>query len=190
MLDLLRHDAVDEDHKLHAVLEDTDSKHTEVTELELALAGDLTKREEAARAATQEARNLEDELATVRAAAAEAVLQRDRQARECVYQQEQLSEIEKRRGEVTGEIEALTSRLVLIEAECLRLQQEDARLREESDRSASELRTAEESYAGKLAGATAAESEIENARAELLSQTAIAERVRETASSEERRGGW
>src|SRR5688572_2509905 len=179
--ELLRHVYVAEDRKLAAVLEDTDSKLAEVTELELALAGDLTKREEAARAATQEARNLEDELATVRAAAAEAVLQRDRQARECVYQQEQLSEIEKRRGEVTGEIEALTSRLVLIEAECLRLQQEDARLREESDRSASELRTAEESYAGKLAGATAAESEIENARAELLSQTAIAERVREIA---------
>ena len=179
--ELLRHVYVAEDRKLDFVLQETNAKLTDVTELELAIAGDLTKREEAARAATQEARNLEDELATVRAAAAEAVLQRDRQARECVYQQEQLSEIEKRRGEVTAEIEALTSRLVLIEAECLRLQQEDARLREESDRSASELRTAEESYAAKLSGATAAESEIENARAELLSQTAIAERVREIA---------
>jgi chromosome segregation protein len=179
--ELLRHVYVAEDRRLASVLDDTNSKLAEVTDLELAIAGDLTQREEAARAATQEARNLEDELSTVRAAAAEAVLQRDRQARECVYQQEQLSEIEKRRGEVTAEIEALTSRLVLIEAECLRLQQEDARLREESDRSAAELRTAEESYAGKLAAATAAEAEIENARADLLSQTAIAERVREIA---------
>ena len=179
--ELLRHVYVAEDRRLGSVLEDTNAKLSEVTELELAIAGDLTQREEAARAATQEARNLEDELSNVRAAAAEAVLQRDRQARECVYQQEQLSEIEKRRGEVTAEIEGLTSRLVLIEAECLRLQQEDARLREESDRSASELRTAEESYAEKLARATAAEAEIENARAELLSQTAIAERVREIA---------
>ena len=179
--ELLRHVYVAEDRKLAAVLEDTNSKLSEVAELELAIAGDLTKREEAARAATHEARDLEDGLATVRAAAAEAVLQRDRQARECVYQQEQLSEIEKRRGEVTAEIEGLTSRLVMIEAECLRLQQEDARLREESDRSASELRTAEESYARKLAGATAAEAQIESARTELLSQTAIAERVREIA---------
>src|SRR5687767_4988721 len=179
--ELLRHVYVAEDRKLAAVLEDTNSKLSEVAELELAIAGDLTKREEAARAATHEARDLEDGLATVRAAAAEAVLQRDRQARECVYQQEQLSEIEKRRGEVTAEIQGLTSRLVLIEAECLRLQQEDARLREESDRSASELRTAEESYARKLAGATAAEAQIESARTELLSQTAIAERVREIA---------
>jgi chromosome segregation protein len=179
--ELLRHVYVAEDRKLASVLEETNARLSEVTELELAIAGDLTQREEAARAATQEARSLEDELSTVRAAAAEAVLQRDRQARECVYQQEQLSEIEKRKGEVSAEIEALTARLVLIESECLRLQQEDARLREEADRSASELRTAEESYAEKLAGATAAELEIENARAELLSQTAIAERVREIA---------
>jgi chromosome segregation protein len=179
--ELLRHVYVAEDRKLGSVLEETNTKLSEVTELELAIAGDLMQREEAARAATQDARNLEDELSNVRAAAAEAVLQRDRQARECVYQQEQLSEIEKRRGEVTAEIEGLTSRLVMIEAECLRLQQEDARLREESDRSTSELRTAEESYAEKLARATAAEVEIENARAELLSQTAIAERVREIA---------
>ncbi len=179
--ELLRHVYVAEDRRLGSVLEETNTKLSEVTELELAIAGDLTQREEAARAATHDARNLEDELSNVRAAAAEAVLQRDRQARECVYQQEQLSEIEKRRGEVTAEIEGLTSRLVMIEAECLRLQQEDARLREESDRSASALRTAEESYAEKLARATAAEVEIENARAELLSQTAIAERVREIA---------
>ncbi|HEX6046496.1 MAG TPA: chromosome segregation protein SMC [Pyrinomonadaceae bacterium] len=179
--ELLRNVYVAEDRKLATVLEETNARLTEVTELELAIAGDLTQREEAARAATHEARNLEDELSNVRAAAAEAVLQRDRQARECVYQQEQLSDIEKRRGEVTAEIEALAARLVLIETECLRLQQEDARLREEADRSASELRLAEESYSEKLARATAAEADIENARADLLSQTAIAERVREIA---------
>src|SRR4029078_5323407 len=66
-------------------------------------------------------------------------------------------------------------------AECRRLQQEDAKLREEADQSALLLRTAEDSYAEKLANANAAEIEIESARADLLSQTAIAERVREIA---------
>ncbi|HYV83251.1 MAG TPA: chromosome segregation protein SMC [Pyrinomonadaceae bacterium] len=179
--ELLRHVYVAEDQKLATVLEETNSKLSEITELEVGIAGDLNKREEAARAATHEARSLEDELSTARAAAAEAVLRRDRQARECVYQKEQLSEIEKRKGEVTAEIEALTSRLVLIEAECRRLQQEDARLREEFDQSALVLRTAEESYAEKLSASNAAEIEIESSRAELLSQTAIAERVREIA---------
>jgi chromosome segregation protein len=179
--ELLRHVYVAEDRKLATVLEETNAKLAEITELELGIADDLSQREEAARAATQEARSVEDELTTARAAAAEAVLRRDRQARECVYQQDQLSEIEKRKGEVTAEIEALTARLVLIEAECRRLQQEDAKLREEADQSALVLRTAEDSYAGKLASANAAEIEIESARTELLSQTAIAERVREIA---------
>jgi chromosome segregation protein len=179
--ELLRHVYVAEDRKLSVVLEETKAKLAEVTELELSIADDLSKREDAARSATQEARSLEDALATARAAAAEAVLRRDRQARECVYQQEQLSEIEKRKNEVAAEIEALTSRLVLIEAECRRLQEEDARLRQEADQSALVLRTAEESYAEKLAGANAAEIEIESARTELLSQTAVAERVREIA---------
>jgi chromosome segregation protein len=176
--ELLRHVYVAEDRKLSVVLEDTKAKLSEVSELELRIADDLAKREEEARSSTQEARNLEDELSNSRAAAAEAVLRRDRQARECSYQQEQLSEIEKRKGEVTAEIEALTSRLVLIESECRRLQEEDARLREEADQSALVLRTAEESYAERLAAANAAEVEIESARSELLSQTAVAERVR------------
>ena len=179
--ELLRHVYVAEDRKLAVVLEETKTRLAEITELEFGIAEDLTKREDAARSATQEARNLEDELSTARAAAAEAVLRRDRQARECVYQQDQLSEIEKRKGEVAAEIAALTARLVLIESECRRLQQEDARLREEADQSALLLRTAEESYAEKLAAANAAEIEIESARSELLSQTAIAERVREIA---------
>ncbi|HEV2837637.1 MAG TPA: AAA family ATPase, partial [Pyrinomonadaceae bacterium] len=179
--ELLRHVYVAEDRKLAAVLEETHNKLNEVTELELRISEDLNQREEAARAATQQARAVEDQLSEVRAAAAEAVLQRDRQARECVYQQEQLAEIEKRKGEVTAEIQALTARLVLIEAECHRLQAEDARLREEADRSALMLRTAEETYAERLAAATAAEVEIESSRSELLSQTAIAERLREIA---------
>jgi chromosome segregation protein len=179
--ELLRHVYIAEDRKLAAVLEETHTKLGEIAELELQIGEDLSQREDAARAATQQARAFEDELAAVRAAAAEAVLQRDRQARECVYQQEQLAGIEKRKSEVTAEIEALTARLVLIEAECHRLQTDDARLREESDRSALSLRAAEESYAERLAAATAAESEIENARGDLLSQTAIAERLREIA---------
>ena len=142
--DLLRQVYVAEDQKLATILEETKARLTEITELELSIADDLSKREEAARAATQEARSVEDELSTARAAAAEAVLRRDRQARECVYQQEQLSTIEKRKGEVTAEIEALTSRLVLIESECRRLQDEDARLRAEFDQSALLLKSAEE----------------------------------------------
>jgi len=179
--ELLRQVYVAEDQKLIGVLEETKAKLTEITEIETAIAHDLGQREEAAKSATQEARNLEDGLTAARAAAAEAVLQRDRQVRECAYQREQLSELEKRQVEVTSEIEALTTRLILVEAECRRLQDEDAKLREEWDHSALSLRAAEESYAQKIASTAGAEEEIESARAELLTQTAIAERLREIA---------
>jgi len=179
--ELLRQVYVAEDRKLTALLHDTKTKLAEIAELEIGIAEDLSKREDEAKSATQEARSFEDELTTARAAAAEAVLQRDRQARECVYQQEQLGELEKRQREVTGEIEALTARLILIESECRRLQEEDTKLREEADQTALTLRTAEESYASRLAAASSAEAEIESARTELLSQTAMAERLREIA---------
>jgi chromosome segregation protein len=179
--ELLRRVYLAEDFKLSAVLEETRTKLAEVSEVEAIVAGELAQREEAARTATQEARSFEDQLTTARTAAAEAVLQRDRQARECLYQQEQLSDLEKRKAEVTTEIESLTERLVWIESECRRLQQEDAKLRLDADESAQALRTAEESYAAKLTSASAAETVIESARGELLKQTAMAERLREIA---------
>ena len=179
--ELLRQVYVAEDQKLTALLSDTKAKLSEITDLELGIAEELSAREEQAKAATQEARTIEDALTTARAAAAEAVLQRDRQARECLYQQEQLGELEKRKREVTAEIEALTSRLVLIESECRRLQEEDVKLREDADQTALTLRTAEESYAAKMVAAASAEAQIETARTELLSQTAMAERLREIA---------
>ena len=179
--ELLRQVYVAEDRKLASVLEETKTKLSEITELELSVSEELARREDDARTATQAARKFEDELSNARAAAAEAVLQRDRQARECVYQREQFSELEKRKSEVGAEIDALTARLALVESECIRLQEEDSRLRLESDQSTLALRTAEEGYAGRLMAASNAEAEIETARAELLTQTAIAERLREIA---------
>jgi chromosome segregation protein len=179
--ELLRHVYVAEDRKLRTLLEETETKLNEASARERAIAGELAKQEDDARGATQHARDTEDELAAARAAAAEAVLHRDRQARERAYQEEQVVALEKRSTEVSAEIEALTARLVLIEAECKRLQEDDVRLRNEADESAASLRSAEESYAGKLATAANAEAEIETARADLLKHTAVAERLREIA---------
>ena len=71
--------------------------------------------------------------------------------------------------------------MVLVEAECKRLQEDDARLTVEAEQSVSSLRLAEESYAEKLSIASRAEAEIETARADLLKHTAVAERLREIA---------
>ncbi|HEY3041734.1 MAG TPA: chromosome segregation protein SMC [Pyrinomonadaceae bacterium] len=179
--ELLRHVFVAEDRKLVKLLDETYAKLQEASAMERSVAEDLERQEEAARGATHEARKTEDDLAATRAAAAEAVLRRDRQARERAYQEEQVISLEKRKNEISAEIEALSERLVLVEAECKRLQEDDARLKVESEQSAESLRTAEESYAEKLATAAQAEAEIENARADLLKHTAVAERLREIA---------
>ncbi len=179
--DLLRHVFVAEDRKLTLLLDETEAKLQDVCALERSMTGELAQREEDARQATQQARKIEDELTASRAAAAEAVLRRDRELRERAYQEEQVVALEKRNLVVGAEIEALSARLVLVEAECQLLQEEDARLRAQADESASSLRAAEEAYAQKLAAAVTAETEIENARAELLTHTAVAERLREIA---------
>jgi len=179
--ELLRHVYVAEDQKLTTLLDETETKLNETSALERQVAEELTQQEEAARKATQEARKTEGVLTEVRAAAAEAVLRRDRQTRERSYQEEQVVSLEQRKYEVGAEIEALAERLVLVEAECKRLLEDDVRLRSEADLSAANLRTAEESYAGKLAVAATAEAEIEGARADLLNHTVIAERLREIA---------
>src|SRR6266545_357668 len=179
--DLLRHVFVAEDRKLTRLLEETQIKLQDASDIERRVAAELERQEEAARGATHEARKTEDDLAAMRAAAAEAVLRRDRQARERVYQEEQVISLEKRKNEVSAEIDALSERLVLVEIECKRLQEDDARLRSETDDSAASLRSAEESYAEKLSLAAKAEAEIESARADLLKHTAVAERLREIA---------
>jgi chromosome segregation protein len=179
--ELLRHVFVAEDRKLTALLNDTEAKLVEAGAMERAVAEDLERQEEAARTATHEARQTEDDLASARAAAAEAVLRRDRQSRELAYQHEQVVALDQRKSEVSAEVEALAARLALVEAECKRLQEDDARLRVEAEASVESLRSAEESYAEKLSTAATAEAEIENARAELLKHTAIAERLREIA---------
>ncbi len=179
--ELLRQVFVAEDQKLTTLLAETERKLVEASVIERGVAEELARQEEAARNATQDARKTEDDLTAARAAAAEAVLRRDRQTRERSYQQEQVVSLEKRNREVEAEIEALTARLVLVEAECKRLQEDDTRLRTEADSSAAVLSAAEESYAEKLMLAAKAESDIEDARADLLKHTAVAERLREIA---------
>ncbi len=179
--DLLRHVFVAEDRRLTSLLDDTEAKLSEVSQLETNIAVELAQRETDARNATQQARQIEDELAAARAAAAEAVLRRDRELRERTYQEEQVVSLDKRKREIEGEIEALSGRLVLVESECKRLQEQDVTLRSEADATALSLRTAEEAHAAKLALAASAETEIESARAELLQHMAIAERLREIA---------
>jgi chromosome segregation protein len=179
--ELLRRVYVAEEQSLVALLEQTQTQLDSANEDDQRLAAELAEREENSRAATQTARALEDELAQVRAAVAEAALQRDRRIRERVYQEEQIEALTKRRVEIEREVEALSARLVVIESELERLRRLDASLDSENEQATSVLRTAEEAHAQKLSEVAQAEDEIETARVELLTHTAAAERLNELA---------
>src|SRR3989440_8386666 len=97
--ELLRRVYVAEEINLKTLLEETQTQLANATEEDQRLATELSERDEAGRAATQNARTLEDGLAQVRAAVAEGALQRDRRIPERVYQEEQIEGLAKRRTE-------------------------------------------------------------------------------------------
>src|SRR5437660_490176 len=179
--ELLRRVYVAEERSLTTLLEQSQTQLDAATEEEHRLTADLAQREEASRAATHQARELEDELAQVRAAVADAALQRDRRLRERVYQEEQIEGLTKRRTEIEKEVESLSARLVVVDSELERLRGIEAQLTSENEQMTAALRAAEESHAQKLALVADAENEIESARAELLRHTAAAERLHELA---------
>ncbi|MFL6230603.1 MAG: chromosome segregation protein SMC [Pyrinomonadaceae bacterium] len=148
-------------------------------EQERALAEELETREEETRSATAIAREREGELATARAAVADAALQRDRRERERAYREEQAESLEQRITDIEAQMESLRARLASVAAEGEGLRAGEARLREESEQSAEALRSAESDYARLLNEVLAAEGEIESARTELLTHTAVAERLSE-----------
>ncbi|HVS21573.1 MAG TPA: AAA family ATPase, partial [Pyrinomonadaceae bacterium] len=179
--ELLRRVYVGEERSLAALLEQTQAELDSATEDDQRLAAELAEREESSRAATQDARSLEDELSKVRAAVADAALQRDRRIRERDYQSEQIEALTKRRAEIQKEAEALSARLLTIESELERLRQLDVRLNTENEHTTGALHLAEEAHGRKLAEVAKTEDEIESSRAELLTHTAAAERLSELA---------
>lgn len=179
--ELLRHVYVAEERSLVALLEQTQTHLENATEEDRRLAAELAEREDTSRSATQTARTLEDELAQVRAAIADAALQRDRRIRERVYQEEQIGSLGRRRTEIEKEAEALSARLVVVESELERLRQAEAKLSTDNEQAIIVLRAAEDSHAQKLSEVAQAENEIETARVELLTHTAAVERLNELA---------
>jgi chromosome segregation protein len=179
--ELLRRVYVGEERSLAALLARTQAELDSATEDDQRLTVELAQRDEGSRAATQNARALEDELGQVRAAVSDAALQRDRRIRERVYQEEQVESLTRRRAEIQREVEALSTRLVTIESELERLRAADSRLSAENEQTTSALRQAEESHAHSLTEVATAEEEIEAARAELLTHTVAAERLSELA---------
>lgn len=177
--ELLRRLFVAEERALTSLLEETQIQLETKTNEEKTIAEAVNKTEEAARSATQTARGVEEELSEARASAAELALQRDRREREYTYQQEQVSNLEKRRAEVLRDCESIRERIATLVKECESLREQDSIQRNVNEESSVRVQSAETAYALRLKEAEEAEAEIEHARQELLNHTAVAERLRE-----------
>ena len=177
--ELLRRVYAADERALTAALEDLRARLEAAGEEVRALAGALAGCEEEARGATSEARAREEALAEARAAVADAALRHDRRERERAYQQEQAAALERRIADAGQQMEAVRERLLRVRAEIETLRLSDAELRAESETSAGRLQEAEAAYAERLRIVAEAEAQIEAARAELLTHTALSERLME-----------
>ena len=177
--DLLRRVYAADERALTARLEELRAGLGAANEEVERLASDLEDREDEARRATGEARRREEELAEARAAVSESALQRDRRERERSYQGEQIEALEKRLAEVRREAEMVRARLDAVTSESESLVLRDVQMREAGEEAARTLAEAETAYAERVATALAAETAIESARGELLTHTAVAERLSE-----------
>ncbi|HEY0082337.1 MAG TPA: AAA family ATPase, partial [Pyrinomonadaceae bacterium] len=177
--ELLRHVYAADERALTISLEELRTHLAASGEEVSALAARLEEHEEEARRATAEARECEEELASARGAVADAALKRDRRERERAYQLEQAASLERRVSDIAGQMEMVRERLTTVEAERETLRAGDAQLRLEAETTARDLQEAEAVYARRLAEVSEAETRIEAARAELLTHTAIAERLSE-----------
>ncbi|HEY1402547.1 MAG TPA: AAA family ATPase, partial [Pyrinomonadaceae bacterium] len=177
--ELLRHVYAADERALTISLEELRTHLAASGEEVTALAAKLEAHEEEARRATAEARACEEELAAARGAVADAALRRDRRERERAYQLEQATSLERRASDITGQMQMVRERLTTVEAERETLRAGDAQLRVEAETTARDLQAAEAVYARRLAEVSDAETRIEAARAELLTHTAVAERLSE-----------
>ena len=148
---------------------------------EQALVAKVAEMEEAARESTQAARIEEENLSSVRQKHSDAELERDRAAREHRYQSEQIVELGSRAEALRMEIDALTERIAVVEAERGRLVEEEQKESTDAEAAAAVLLEAEGLFAAKIADVKAIEADLEKRRAELLQHTAAGERFAETA---------
>lgn len=177
--ELLRQVFAAEGSFLTQLVSELETKLEESVNLERQIFTELTAKDEAFREATHKARESEETLAELRSQHAENALQRDRNSRELVYKQEQLTNLQNRSLILKGEVESLEQRLKLIKTEAERLKKEEKIQREEAEKEEAVLHKAEKNYQAKLSELREVETEIEKYRSELLTHTAAVERFAE-----------
>ena len=148
-------------------------------EAETLLAEEVTAKEEAARQATQQARDAEESLAELRKIHSVNALERDRAEREHIYKSDQIVTLNNRCETLRNEIAISEQRLNMLSSELERLRSDEEHESAEHAKAESALRESEDTHREAADALALIESSIESLRADLMQHTGAVERFDE-----------
>ena len=148
-------------------------------EIENDLQEQVKAKEEAARDATQKARDAEESLAELRKIHANNALERDRAEREHIYKSDQIVNLNNRCETLRGEIMGSQQRLTALASELERLRKDEEHESSEHAKAESALRESEDDHRREAGSLAAIEASIESLRSQLMQHTGGAERFDE-----------
>ncbi|HVG22130.1 MAG TPA: AAA family ATPase, partial [Blastocatellia bacterium] len=143
----------------------------------------LSERETEHRAASAEARAVEDALRGLRERAAAVELEADRARNRRAFEEQQIQELTARIEELNRDQQALESRLALLDENAQRRASDLAALEEALAGEQADLLNRESEYHAELAQLRGAESNIEQMRQRMLSEIGVTERLRNLSAS-------
>ncbi len=149
--------------------------------LEEDLQSQVTAKEEAARDATQKARDAEESLAGLRKIHANNALERDRAEREHIYKSDQIVGLNNRCETLRSEITSSDQRLKLLVTELERLQKDERHESAEYAQAESALHESQGIHRSEAEALATIETSIEAFRSQLVQHTGAAERFDEIA---------
>ncbi len=149
--------------------------------IEADMKAQVVAKQEAARDATQKARDAEENLAALRKIHANNALERDRAEREHIYKSNQIVDLNNRCEILRGEITASDERLKLLVSELERLQKDERHESAEHALAESHLRESEDTHRREAEALAGIETSIETLRSQLMEHSGAVERFGEVA---------
>ncbi|MGI8788571.1 MAG: chromosome segregation protein SMC [Pyrinomonadaceae bacterium] len=168
---------------LSALVKELEAKLSEAEKTERNVFWEVAEKDDAFRAATNEARQAEENLTEIRARHSENALERDRSEREKIYKAEQIVNLRQQNDSLKGEIRAIEQRFKVLKTEIERLKKGEEREHAAAKKSELDLREAENKYHAKLKLLNEIETTLETERALVLQHTAAFERLTEIERS-------
>jgi chromosome segregation protein len=173
---------------LTELVNELEEKLEAAQKIERSVFWEVAEKDDAFREATKKAREAEENLTELRARHSENALERDRNAREKSFQEQQIAGLKERSASLKNEIESIEQRFKVSASEIERLKKDERKERAEAEKAELDLRAAEREYQTKSVELGKIELELEAERALVLQHTAAFERLTEIERQLENNG--